>query len=367
MLISEKENSTYDNPTVDIERSEVFHVRDLHIFAKYKPISSITANITGTIKKRKINKGVSIINLSELTGEVVVLSYSKACSESKWENIKSLKRGDMVQVKGSVKYSDFGELCIVAYEILLLKEAGLYLKDFSAYTLDKKQSAKQFMLGRLRNRAIEFLKSENFIEFIPSIIEQNFIPSIIEQNQSYRAYLKRSPAKQVLNALLTSFKPVFCISHSFCSTLRNNEVENLIMSACFFETNCKVEHFAEKMLKYILGSFYTMPYQAKDIWLDDLNNWKIDWKIEEYISIPEDFQNPLKEFPIIQIFKNSVQSNPTADLELGSQIQYIYRLVWPDGIVLAEGHVQLIGDFKVKSMTIYLERMASLILHPTRL
>lgn len=334
------------SPTEESKPLTLTQSRDLYSYYRIAPTRPLTAELKGMVGDMIDRGGVVIIRLIDATGQIRIEFQKTDFQSHLWKQVGAIKKLDRINVKGRVLIKDDKPVVSAqTFKIFLRKDEGpSKVSDF-----DQDVLATQFLLARVKSRAIAHFQSMNFEEFEPSVLSFSRGKTEIEplgvvfSGYGAPAYLIPSPAAQLREALIVApSEKVFCVSRCFSASIRDGytSAESLILCASKLNATIgEMATLAEEAIKRIFSHFTTMPQVVKQAWLGSTV-----WPRKEYKALTTD---PQVSSPEIHVQKTDKVP-----------LQAILRICWPPTFIAAEGHIEsLKEDISIGGVTIHLERM----------
>jgi len=308
---------------------------------------------------------IIFVMLRDITGVIQIILRKDALPEQEWKRAKEIRNLDRIRIKGVSGFSKTGALSVFAekVEIIMKKETAATI-----FTIDEQDSRTltgQFLLARLQEKACEWMRENGYVEFVPYYITSSRISSHLEPLEvvfpgwGSNAYLIVSPSGQLLKALTVADTKVFCVSRVFSQMVRDGytSAESMILCAQCFEPNeNEMERLGELLIKSIFVNLYTMPDLVVKDWLRSDRNWQI----EERDFLDENPSLVKTKMPKIQVCddtRNALQR----EINEKAKVQRFFRILWPENVILVEGHIGRVEAVKVGGLVVHLERMIPLL------
>lgn len=339
--------------------------RDIELINKYVPDQPINVNLRGLVTSIRDHGKIVFITLRDVTGVIQVIFRFSNLSKKAWKRVKSMEKRDRIEVMGTTGFTKKGTLSVIASNVKKLMSSQGFEESFIIDERDSRTLTSQFLLARLRDRARLLMEKEGYIEFIPhyltsSIVSAHLEPlGVIFPGWGSNVHLTVSSSGQLLKALTAANTKVYCLSRIFSQMIRDGytSAESMVLCAQCFEPNQnEMERFGEKLIKWIFSDFQTMPEFISEEWMQDDNNWVLSWG-DILMETPAVLN---VKYPLIQVC-NDTQSKTQDEINTRANVSYFFRIIWPENIVLVEGHIGFVESIRVGGFMLHLERMIPLL------
>ena len=332
---------------------ECFYMRDALILHESNPPAVIRCHIRGLIISiwgRRDYK-FAVIRDVTTTGR---LFLRKDDLPSVWGEVEKLRPLTPVSVTGDLGETSEKKTAIFVKKIGILGKPITENKEDVEWLSENLLTA-QFFMARLRKRASDFFVQRKYEEFESRYISPNLgqqfpgIDPLLVEYTGFGLYeiLSTSPIPQLLEACLVAGRErVFGISRCFSAANRDGYTSAETLVLCAVALNMDFDSLlseAESAVRSILDDPTTLPNSSKE-YLQPAR-----WKKTEFL-----LEGPPQRYadPTIEVCDVSTPENNESKL---------FRILYPPGVSLAEGHVEQNEGLTISRLTIHLERMVRLI------
>ncbi|MGA8146585.1 MAG: hypothetical protein WB870_03295 [Gallionellaceae bacterium] len=332
---------------------ERFYIRDALVLRESGSRSIIRCHLRGLVLKVWGREEYRFASIRDVTA-TVQLFFRKQNLPSVWQVVEKLRALTPVMIIGDLAETSEKKTAVFVKSVVILGNPITENRENVEWLSENLLTA-QFFMARLRRRATDFFYKNNYEEFEPRYISPDLgqqFPGIDPLRVEYTGFglfeiLSTSPIPQLLEACLVAGREkVFGISRCFSSANRDGytSAETLVLCAVALNTDFDLLlHEAEAAVRFILDDPSTLPDSSRE------HLQKAGW-LRVNLSLlgpPQTYQQPAIE----------ICNVPTS----GGTTSKLFRILYPPGVSLAEGHAEEAETLTISRLTIHLERMVRLI------
>jgi hypothetical protein len=295
--------------------------------------------------------------MTSKTGSIQLIAKKENFSETDWASFPTLRVGMRVSACGMIGKSKRGQVSVFLIRLPTVHDT--LASPIAGAPPDYAHVGTLMFVARLRNRVTEFLRRRGYVEIEPRFISTEWASRGVEPLEvvypgfGSSAYLATTPAPQLVDALVaTGAGAVFAQSRCFSTTFRDEKssVESVIVCAKALGVSSEEQYeVLRKCVIHSFGDLETVPTSGPF----PPESWR-EVNVNEGLADPTG--SPV-EVPTLEIYP----APGIGSTHGGIKVLELYRLVWPPRRTIAEGAQEQLGDLKLASTTIHIERMADLL------
>ncbi len=335
------------------------YARDIHSFIRLGGQSGARAEFAGIVTRAHHTGGISFATVRDATGAIQIVLERSVLGATAWSSVKALSVGVRIRGIGTVGLTKRGETSIFASEVPVLVDSSLTYPISGSDPAYAALGAQMFQ-ARLRARAASYFRDRGFLEIEPKLISTHWHAAGLEplrveyEGFGAPAYLAPTPATQLLESLYASGQAVFAASRCFSTTYRDEKssAESLIVAAKVQNMSpTESRDILRDCIEYTFGDLHTHPESGLIP--------RAEWEERDLRDRTPRFSSTPVDRPVLEVLR---APSIARGLSPGTELLEIARFIWPPRRVIGEQAIEEIGgDLTVSSITVHIERMASLL------
>ena len=332
---------------------------------KLFPSADIEAELHGIVTSSVVKNRYAYFHIHDGTGSIQVAASVPPLSEQHLEACKLIRQYDRLHLNGKVTRFTNKRTSQTTPTVSLAGAPAVIPARPGRASLDQEliesnvgDVGGQIFLARVRERATTFFQHQKYLDLetrsISSVWQEEGVRPLRIDYPGYGipAYLIPSPRTQLLKAIiLTGRSKVFSVARCFTPTYRDPLVsaESPFLCAQYLgATLDDLVHLSEDAVRFILQDISTAPVQSEML--------TRDWPRVECVWPPD-----LQAFQVVTP-EIHVYCEFCGDHSPPPHIQSIFRLCWPQNVVLAEGVIETLqNDVNIGTVSIHFERLVAVI------